>query len=161
MSAQCILQIIHSPFNVEISFSWIIWYKYELKPNDCVRSKINTLVGPQKLLLATVKRRKLAWFGHVTCNDSLPKTILQSTLENGRRRGRQTKCWMDNIKELTSFPMPKQPLQNHPSGHLGGRATPWLAEEMLDGQHQRVDVPAHARTAHNNFLQKTLRENLC
>ena len=27
----------------------------------------------------------------------------------------------------------RQPLHNHPSGHLGGRATPWLAEKMLDG----------------------------
>ena len=54
-----------------------------------------------------------------------------------------------------------QPLQNHPSGHLGGRATPWLASEMLDGQHQRVDIPAHARAAYSGVLQKTLEENLC
>ena len=31
---------------------------------------------------------------------------------------------------------PRQPLQNHPSRHLGGWATPWSAEETLDGQHQ-------------------------
>ena len=24
---------------------------------------------------------------------------------------------------------------------------PWSAEEVLDGQHERVDIPAHARTA--------------
>ena len=35
----------------------------------------------------------------------------------------------------------RQPLQNHPSGYLEG----WSAEYMLDGQHQRVDIPAHAR----------------
>ena len=28
--------------------------------------------------------------------------------------------------------MPGQPLQNHSSGHLGGWATLWLTEEMLD-----------------------------
>ena len=56
----------------------------------------------------------------------------------------------------------RQPLQNHPSGHFWGRETSWLAEEMLDGQHQRVDIPAHARTAHiNDLQQKTLEENLC
>ena len=33
---------------------------------------------------------------------------------------------------------------------------PWSAEEMLDGQYQRVDVPAHARTAHKGLLQKRL-----
>ena len=28
--------------------------------------------------------------------------------------------------------MARQPVQNHPSGHLGGWATPWSAEEKLD-----------------------------
>ena len=48
---------------------------------------------------------------------------------------------------------PRKPLQNHSSWHLGGWATPWSAEGMLDGQHQRVDIPAHA--------QKGLEEDLC
>ena len=52
--------------------------------------------------------------------------------------------------------MPQQPLQNHPPGHLWGWVTLWSAEEMLNGQHQGVDTPAHARTAHNHLLQKTL-----
>ena len=51
--------------------------------NDLVRSKINFPVGPQEPLLATVKRRKLAWFGHVTRHDSLSKTIFEDTLEDG------------------------------------------------------------------------------
>ena len=70
-------------------------------------SKINFLVGPQEPLLATVTRPKLAWFGHVTRHDSLSKTILQGTLEGGRRRGQQRQCWMDNIKEWTSLPTPR------------------------------------------------------
>ena len=56
---------------------------------------------------------------------------------------------------------PRQLLQNHPSGHLGGWATPWSAEEMLDGQRQRVGILANARTAHNSLLQKRLGEDLC
>ena len=44
---------------------------------------------------------------HVTRQDSLSKTIPQGTAEGGRRRGRQRKWWMDNIKELTSLPMPE------------------------------------------------------
>ena len=36
-------------------------------------------VGPLEPLLATVKRRKLVWFGHVTRLDNLPETILQGT----------------------------------------------------------------------------------
>ena len=56
---------------------------------------------------------------------------------------------------------PLQPLQNHPPGHLGGWATLWLAEEMLDAQHQRVDIPVHARTAQKGLLWKRLEEDLC
>ena len=43
--------------------------------------------------------------------------------------------------------MPRQPLQNHSPGHLGEWATPWSAGEMLHGHYQRVDIPAHVRTA--------------
>ena len=77
------------------------------KTNDWVRSKMNFLADPQEPLLAAVKRRKLAWFGHVPRHDSLSKTILRGTLEGWQRRGRQRKCWMDNIKEWTTLPMPK------------------------------------------------------
>ena len=94
----------------------------EHKTNDWVRSKINFFVGPKEPLLTTVERLKLAWFGYVTRHDSLSKTILQGTLKGGRRRGRQRKSWMDNV---------------------------------------RVDIPAHARTAHNGLLQKRLEEDLC
>ena len=51
-------------------------------------SKINFLLGLQKPFQATVVRQKLAWFGHVTRHDSLSKSTLQGTLEDGRRRGR-------------------------------------------------------------------------
>ena len=57
--------------------------------------------------------------------------------------------------------MPWQPLQNHPSGHLGWWAMHWSEEEMLDGQHQRVVIPAHAWTVHKGLLQKRLEEDLC
>ena len=45
----------------------------EHETNDWVQSKISFLVGPQKPHLAIVKRWKLAWFRHVTCQDSLSK----------------------------------------------------------------------------------------
>mgnify|MGYP006273469667 CR=1 FL=1 len=76
------------------------------KTNTYVRSQVALLAGPQEPLLATVKKRKLAWFGHVTRHNTLPKTVLQGTLEGGRRRGRQTKSWMDNIKEWTHLDSP-------------------------------------------------------
>ena len=88
-----------------------------------VRSKINFLVGPQEPLLADLKRRKLAWFGHLTRHNSLSKTIPQGTLQVKRSHGRQRKCLM--------------------------------------GQHQRVDIPAHARPADKGLLQERLAEDLC
>ena len=79
----------------------------EHKTSIWVWSKINFLVGPEECLLAIVKRRKLAWFGHVTRHDSLSKTILRGIFGGGRRCGRQKKRWMDNIKEWTFLSMPK------------------------------------------------------
>ena len=76
------------------------------KTNEFVRNQITLLAGPQEPLLATVRRRKLSWFGHVTRHNTLSKTILQGTLEGGRRRGRQKKGWMDNIKEWTRLDSP-------------------------------------------------------
>ena len=55
----------------------------EHKTNDWVWSKINFLVGPQEPLLATVKRKKLAWLGHATRHNSLSKIILRGNLEGG------------------------------------------------------------------------------
>ena len=66
-------------------------------------------------------------------------------------------------RNLHSFAchMPWQFFQNCPSGHLGGWVMLQLAEEMLDVERQRVDIPTHARTAHNSLLQKRLKENIC
>ena len=74
----------------------------ERKTNEFVRNTINSMiVGKQEELLTTVKRRKLAWFGHVTRHQTLSKTILQGTVQGGRKRGRQKKQWMDNIRDWT------------------------------------------------------------
>ena len=78
----------------------------EKKTNDYVKSQVTSLDGPQEPLLAVIKRRKLTWFGHVTRHNTLPKTILQGTLEGGRKRGRQQKAWFDNIKEWTRMDSP-------------------------------------------------------
>ena len=47
---------------------------------NLVQGKINFLVSSQEPLLVTIKRRKLAWIGHVKRHDSLSKTILQDSL---------------------------------------------------------------------------------
>ena len=88
--------------------SWYRIFHLEHKTSCWMRSKINFLVGPQESLLATIKRRRLAQLGHVTrMITASPKPSLRTPLEGGRRRGQQRKCWMDNIKEWTSLPMPE------------------------------------------------------
>ena len=69
-----------------------------------MKARIGNAIGPYEDLLTTVKRRKLKWYGHVTRSSRLAKTILQGTVQGGRRRGRQRKRWEDNIKEWTGLP---------------------------------------------------------
>ena len=83
-------------------------------------------MGPQEPLVATVKKWKLAWFGHVTYQDSLSKDILQSTLKGGWCRGWQRKCWMDKTNEWTCLPMPDGLLQRRLEESLG-----WIIYHVL------------------------------
>ena len=71
----------------------------ENKTNEYVWQQVCILLGPQELLLSTVKRRKLSWLGHVCRNDTLPKIIQQGSVDGRRRRGRPRKSWKDKIRE--------------------------------------------------------------
>ena len=71
--------------------------------NDEIKKRIKHVIRPYKDLLTTVKTRKLKWYGHVTRSSGLAKTILQGTVQGGRRRGRQRKRWEDNIAEWTGL----------------------------------------------------------
>ena len=63
--------------------------------NEEVCAKIQQAIGPHEALLTIVKRPKLQWYGHVSRSSGLAKTILQGTVEGGRRQGRQRKRWED------------------------------------------------------------------
>ena len=75
--------------------------------NEEVRAKIQQAIGRHEDLLTIVKRRKLQWYGHVSCSSSLAKTILQGTVKGGRKQGRQKKKWEDNIREWTGLEFAK------------------------------------------------------
>ena len=68
-----------------------------------VKARIGNAIRPYEDLLTSVKRRKLKWYGHAKRSSGLAKTILQGTVQGGRRRGRQRKRWEDNIKEWTGL----------------------------------------------------------
>ena len=63
---------------------------------------IKARAGQQENLLGIVKKRKLAWFGHISRHTSLAKTVRQG----GRKRGRQITCWADNLEERTRLDSP-------------------------------------------------------
>ena len=64
-------------------------------------------VGIQEPLLTTVKRRKMAWYGHTVRHNTLSKTILQGTVEGSRGRGRLRKSWSENVREWTNLTLPE------------------------------------------------------
>ena len=62
---------------------------------------------------------ELAWDGQVTRYDNLSQTILQVTSDGGQRRGRQRKCWTDNVK--SGHPCPCQNRSQWPWAEKTGR----------------------------------------
>ena len=70
--------------------------------NEEVRARIQQAIGPHEDLLTIVKRRKLQWYGHVSCSPSLAKTVLRGTVKRRRRQGRQCKRWED-IRKWTGL----------------------------------------------------------
>ncbi|GFO48632.1 eukaryotic translation initiation factor 3 subunit f [Plakobranchus ocellatus] len=71
--------------------------------NEEVSRRIVNAIGPHVDLLTIVRQRKLKWYGHTTRSSGLAKTIMQGTVNGGRRRGRQKKLWDDNIREWRGF----------------------------------------------------------
>ena len=67
----------------------------------------NLSASPSRSTRPTIGCRASSPSLWVTRHHSLSKTIRQGTSEGGRYRGRQRKCWMDNIKEWTTLPMPE------------------------------------------------------
>ena len=61
------------------------------KTNEEVKARTGNAIGLYEDLLTSMKRRKLRWYGHVTRSSGLAKTVIQGTVQGGRRRGRQRK----------------------------------------------------------------------
>src|SRR6218665_2987298 len=58
-------------------------------------------IGQQVTLVDKIRKRRLTWFGHVTRMEGnrLPVVALYGQVEGTRSRGRQSKKWIDNVKE--------------------------------------------------------------
>ncbi|GFS15827.1 eukaryotic translation initiation factor 3 subunit F [Elysia marginata] len=64
--------------------------------NKEARQKIENAIGPHVDLLTIVQQRKLEWYGHTTRSSGLAKTIMQGTVDGGRRNA-------GNIREATAI----------------------------------------------------------
>ena len=86
--------------------------------NKEVRDKIQQAIGRHGDLLTIIERRKLRFYGHVSRSSGVAKTILQGTVKEGRRHGRQRKRWEDNISEWTGleFAKSQRAVENRENG---------------------------------------------
>ena len=66
---------------------WCLAYHTESMKNEYVWQQVGILFGHHYLLLSAIKRPRLSWFGNVCCHDTLPKIILQGSVDGTRRRG--------------------------------------------------------------------------
>ena len=71
--------------------------------NKEVQRNIQAATGKHDEPLTLIKKRKRRWFGHISRSSGLAKTILKGTVEGKRRKGRQKKKWVDNIKKWTGM----------------------------------------------------------
>ena len=71
--------------------------------NEEVRAKFQQAVGPHENLVTIIKKRKLQWYGHVSRSSGLDKSILQGTMKEKRRQGRQRKRREDNIRDCLLY----------------------------------------------------------
>ena len=75
----------------------------EHKTNDWVPSKISFLAGPQEPVMVTARDRNLH------CSGMSYATTASPNHPSGLLWWWATPCWMDNITEWTSLPMPELP----------------------------------------------------
>lgn len=63
------------------------------------------IMKKKKEVLATVKRRKIAYFGHLHrhAKYDILKIIIEGKIEGKRGRGRRKMNWLDNIKKWTDI----------------------------------------------------------
>ena len=77
MEMRCYLKILRISYKDQVT-------------NEDVRVKIQQAIGAHEDL-TIVKRRKLQWYEYIFHSSDLAKTILQGTVNGGRRQGRQRK----------------------------------------------------------------------
>ena len=59
------------------------------------------MIGPKNTeLVMSIKKKKLAYYGHVRTHHSLQKLVLEGKVDGKRGRGRRRKSWTGNVSEM-------------------------------------------------------------
>ena len=95
------ITVLYSEYNISLishlsPIYWRIWCRWNIM-NESILEEI----GTRRILMETVKERKLRYFGHVTRAQNISTHILQGRIDGRRSRGRPRKRWGDNVKEWT------------------------------------------------------------
>ena len=56
-------------------------------------------------LVLRIKKKKMAYYGHVRRHHSLQKLVLEGKMDGKRGRGRRRKSWTGNVSEMTKMSM--------------------------------------------------------
>ena len=56
-------------------------------------------------LVLSIKKKKLAYYGHVRRHHSLQKLVLEGKVDAKRGRGRRRKSWTGNLSKMTKMSM--------------------------------------------------------
>ena len=82
---------------------WMSGYRL----ND--RIPISTLKSLTQLkdITANIKKRKVAWYGHLRRSTVPAKTIMEGPIPGYRKRGRPSSRWLQDIKDWTGCDFPQ------------------------------------------------------
>ena len=71
----------------------ISWTAY--RTNESVLQEMET----ERQFVATIRKRKLQYFGHIIRAQNLCTNILVGRIDGKRSRGRQRRRWLDDIRD--------------------------------------------------------------
>ena len=81
-----------------------IW-NVDIQKNDeeiMDNEEILEMTNSKRSLIATIKKRKLQYFGHLIRQNGIQRLLLEGKIE-GKMCGRPRTMWMDNIKDWTGL----------------------------------------------------------
>ena len=70
-----------------------ISWRYHKTNEEIIR-----MVGEERILIITIKRRQKNWIGHILRGDWLLKDIIEGKFAGRRPRGRKRKSVLDDLK---------------------------------------------------------------